>query len=99
MPKHAPPTARTLPSRPIDPIRKMALPDEKTVEQEKWRHEFSSPYEQAHSFLEACRIWYSPALHFAPGPWENYNMEKPLRIQMPMTDWIKLQNDLGETER
>src|SRR5207244_1920032 len=92
------------PPKPVDPVQKIAPPEQMiphTGEEEQEQSmavakEDIEPYDKASAFLEHCRSYRRPlSRHHVPGPWEDYNLEKPLRIKMPMTDWVRLSSDLG----
>ena len=88
----------------VDPVQKITRPEEETYPGEKAdQHiavakKFDSPFDEACSFLEHCRSFRRPSRHHVPSPWDDYNLERPLRIKMPMKDWAKLGSELGGDE-
>jgi hypothetical protein len=96
------------PVRKISPPKEITLPEDIMLPEEKTPHtaedvakENNSPYGKALEFLGCWRnqcLPHSRRPYHVSSPWDDYNFEKPLRIDMSKADWGKLSNVLSESE-
>jgi hypothetical protein len=87
-------TGASIPSPPVDAVRKTTPPEEHRIHTDEKLAAAEDPYKQAERYVEECRAWRKPGpAGYLPRPLEDY--ETPLRIMMSKDDWIKLNQKLN----
>jgi hypothetical protein len=110
---YCPPTPPTFPGVPTHSLRHVDLIGKITPPEEKTPHtgeegleqyaaivkENNSPYDQAFAFLQYCQNQYRRlSRNQVPSPWDEY-AEKPFYIKIPITDYNRLTDYLGESDK